>query len=160
MPHCETLAPPDVVVKLCQGAGGVADSCTKLTVLFSKPPSPSAAECGVICNKVEQSLLQLVSTLYQLSQDQGMLSCLRVGVGGGGEGYTCCVGSVVLRCCVINAILSAQAEHCRRRLKILSSGSLEVWRTSYLQSSTRDAVGKKLSCVLLHPLILPMDTWT
>ena len=87
VPHCEALTPPDVVANLFKCARGVADSCTKLTVIFSKPPSPSATECGVICVKVEQSLLQLVSTLYQLPQDQGMIPCLCVC--GGGRGSVC-----------------------------------------------------------------------
>ena len=62
----------DVFIKLDHCAQVVSDGCTKLAILFFKPPLPTLQECGVMCERVEQSILQLVSTLYQLSSTRGL----------------------------------------------------------------------------------------
>lgn len=59
---------------LLSGAQLVSSGCTKMAVLFSKPPAPPLTQCGVVCRQLEQATLQLVSTLYRFNSDnQGKL---------------------------------------------------------------------------------------
>ena len=70
-PVHRTLPPSEFPSRLIQCAQGVSDGCTKLAVLFSRPPAPSAGECGAVCGRVEQATLQLASVYFQLSPNQG-----------------------------------------------------------------------------------------
>lgn len=54
---------------LLSSAQLVSSGCTKMAVLFSKPPAPSLTDCGIVCRQLEQATLQLVSTLYRLNPD-------------------------------------------------------------------------------------------
>ena len=48
---------------LVTSINGVSTECTKLSVLFSKPPCPTLRECNVICNCLDTALSNLL-TLY------------------------------------------------------------------------------------------------
>ena len=62
----------EVVGKLAQAAKVVSADCTRLAVVFHKAPSPTVQECGVVCQKVEQSALQLAAAFYQLHIRHGI----------------------------------------------------------------------------------------
>ena len=57
--------------RLDQCARVVSDACTKLAIQFSKPPLPSAQDCGVICSRLENAVLVLVSTCNVFPEAQG-----------------------------------------------------------------------------------------
>lgn len=72
--HCHHGVPLDLSefhTKFFQAAQQVSDVCTKLSVLYSRPPTPTAEENGVLCRMVEQSALQLASMTYQVSPRHG-----------------------------------------------------------------------------------------
>jgi predicted DNA-binding protein len=52
----------------------VSNSCTKLSVMFIRPPSPKLNETGVLCSKIETATLNLASTFFQYKLEWG--NCL------------------------------------------------------------------------------------
>ena len=66
------LLPPSSFLPCCQQASQLlSDACTKLAVLFSGPPLPSAADCATVTGRVEQAATHLLATYYQLSPVHG-----------------------------------------------------------------------------------------
>ena len=63
--------PLEVLARLIQSAKVVSADCTRLAVVFHQAPPPSARECGVVCQKVEQSALQVAAAFYQLHIKHG-----------------------------------------------------------------------------------------
>ena len=61
----------EVMAKLTPCAKVLSADCTRLTVVFHQAPPPSAQECGVVCQKVEQSALQMAASFYQLNIKHG-----------------------------------------------------------------------------------------
>jgi hypothetical protein len=61
----------EVLARLIQSAKVVSADCTRLAVVFHEAPPPSSRECGVVCQKVEQSALQLAAAFYQLHIKHG-----------------------------------------------------------------------------------------
>ena len=61
----------EVLARIVQSAKVVSADCTRLAVVFHQAPPPSARECGVVCQKVEQSALQLAAAFYQLHVKHG-----------------------------------------------------------------------------------------
>ena len=61
----------EVMVRLVQCSKVLSADCTRLAVVFHEAPSPSVHECGVVCQKVEQSALQLTAAFYQLHSKHG-----------------------------------------------------------------------------------------
>ena len=59
--------------QLLSSSKSVSDSCTKLSLLFSRPPCPSVDECGSLCAMVEQRVMGLVSNYRRLAQSSGEL---------------------------------------------------------------------------------------
>ena len=52
--------------RLVETAKALSDSCTKLTLLFIRPPPPSLAECGGLCAKLDQATLSFVNASYSV----------------------------------------------------------------------------------------------
>ena len=73
--------------RLVETAKTLSDSCTKLTLLFIRPPPPSLAECGGLCAKLDQATLSFVNASY---------SVLRAGQGA--------VYSAEVRSCVLTVL--------------------------------------------------------
>ena len=61
----------EVLARLIQSAKVVSADCTRLAVAFHQAPPPLVRECGVVCQKVEQSALQLAAAFYQLHIKHG-----------------------------------------------------------------------------------------
>lgn len=55
-------------MKLVSTSQLVSRECTKMAILFSRPPAPSLDECGCVCRQLEQATCQLVTTLYQVNR--------------------------------------------------------------------------------------------
>ena len=66
------------MARLVQSAKVVSADCTRLAVVFHQAPPPPAHECGVVCRKVEQSVLQLAAAFYQLHIRHGKNLTLEV----------------------------------------------------------------------------------
>lgn len=71
MLHHASLSFHDFHQRLCTSTRAVSDSCTKLSVLFSRPPCPSSEETGILCTKVENATLNLTSTYCQINTEWG-----------------------------------------------------------------------------------------
>lgn len=69
--HYQVLDTTEYLPRLDQCARVVSDACTKLAIQFSKPPLPSAQDCGVICSRLENAVLVLVSTCNVFPEAQG-----------------------------------------------------------------------------------------
>lgn len=52
--------------QLVESSHQISDACTKLSLLFSKPPLPSLGECSVICEGVEGACDMLVGAYRTL----------------------------------------------------------------------------------------------
>lgn len=50
----------------------MSNGCTKMAVLFSKPPAPSPEEVEVISHQLEQATLQLLLAYHCIHSDQGL----------------------------------------------------------------------------------------
>ena len=69
--HGSSLSGEEVHLRIVTCSQALSDACTKMSVLFSSPPCPSAQDCGVICTKIEHSTLFLASACSQLEPSQG-----------------------------------------------------------------------------------------
>ena len=49
------------------GAQKISTECTKLALLFSKPPLPSSDECGAVTSEIESAVTFLAATYSLLS---------------------------------------------------------------------------------------------
>ena len=61
----------EAIFKLAQAAKIVSADCTRLAMVFHQAPPPPLQECGVVCQKVEKSALQLAAAFYQLHIKHG-----------------------------------------------------------------------------------------
>ncbi len=69
--HGVASDPSEFHTRFFQTGQRVSDACTKVAMLFSKPPAPTVAETGTLCGLLEQSTLQLASIYFQVSPCQG-----------------------------------------------------------------------------------------
>ena len=56
----------DLRVRLVETSQQLSDTCTKLALLFSKPPLPSLSECGGLCDRLEGACLEFVAAYAHL----------------------------------------------------------------------------------------------